>query len=331
MTRLIIISAAIITLVSCNVASPSKKDIAEYIESQLPAYLKVNVLNIENSSRNSDEGVASYKAEIIAKEDLFELPTSVTVKPINELINNFNTLAKWISGFKSTNFGSNYSNDTFEALHLPQLIVKEQAEGDKKSVYGRVKYQKQIDRWKFYSMEFDAPRFGKPISVFDSDTLVLTTPKSNSALENAKSRVAAMEKFKEKVTEEYAKMLLSSTKPGTKYFGTIAHEYGTFKVELEFTSQEQSGQYITFCIKNLNDKSYQWDYSGRLDIKVPSKNDTANLIVNQVASRGVENLNTAAGKLVRAGGSEEFLEINLQNISGIINSRGYNHVLNIIR
>jgi|GEM_PF-5090588 len=297
----------------------------------LPAYLKAHIIDMSYVSDSSSEGLISYKASIVTKEDLYSSPTPNDVKKYNNAIDELNKLAEWIAAFKSTKFGEAYTNQVFDTPSLKQLLIKTQTAGESKSIYGKLKYTKQQDRWKFLPLAFEAPAVGKPKDLFKGDFVIQGSSEAKQQTALVEATSMSMRRLREEVEKTYKTTLLASTSVGTKYIGTVAHRRGTFKVELEFTSQEQDGRFLTFTLRNLSDPSYEWQFAGRLDSNVPTKNNIANLIVNCVAAKGKSEYSTAPGNLVNSSRSEVLLEIQGKEISGIVGSYNGDHKLLVNR
>lgn len=266
---------------------PSKEEITAAIASDFPSELSlVEVLPEWVPGTAKGNGTVNVKVTMEPKVDLLALPPEPAVAEIRALLARSGAVFQWRQQYLlQSMLNGEKPAINLEPVQIPQLLKVQQKKGERITFYGKMKAEKQVDRWVLTRESADFPKLGEPLESFPKNPfgyVVQGTPEADAALKKLQATVEANETAKkefiaslerkakdaaDKLTEMKKAQrdgVLAGSAPGITYAGYYACPVFNEKVVITFEKNEQDGAAIEFKVASAATPSQYARYRGRV-------------------------------------------------------------------
>jgi hypothetical protein len=200
-----VVSAALtlFLLAACgsHPSGPPKDEVIKAFQKSLSsAFLHVADVTYESLPDTLQAGVfdVKAKAKITTTENLYTLPGEADIKPVNDMVGEYNDYVSWINNLVKTPAGASLAGVKQLPFSNRQFLHLAQKSGDTFDAYGKLLSEHEVDRWKveMQTLEWQGTPPASPASNFPAGSIALNTPEGEKALAKLKAEMVAVRKFR---------------------------------------------------------------------------------------------------------------------------------------
>ena len=283
----------VITLIfgGCNLLKkdqPTKEEITAAVSSDFPSELSlVEVVSEWVPGAAKGAGTVNVKVTMESKVDLLALPPEPAVAEIRALLARNDAVFQWRQQYLlNSMLNGDKPAINLEPAQMPQLLKVQQKKGERITFYGKMKAEKQVDRWVLTRESSDFPELGAPQNTFPQKPfgyVVQGTPEAADALKKLQATVeaneaakkefiASLERKAKEATDKLAEMkksqrdgVLAGSAPSVTYAACyICSTLLTEKVLVTFEKNEMDGALIEFKVASAAQPNQYARYKGHL-------------------------------------------------------------------